>query len=174
MLEALGNLGDFVGGLAVVVTLVYLATQIRQNTSALRTASRQAVSSGYRETNRLRLSPGAARGWAMGLRDFGRLPFDESALFSTLIADEALFFQEAYALHESGQLDESTYRAYRAYLDWFSAIVATPGGFHWWETAGRPIYTPGMIEAVDARLAAGETLDILGMPGFLLDEEGAA
>jgi len=171
VLEALGNLGDFIGGIAVVVTLVYLATQIRQNTSALRTASRQAVSSGYRETNRLRLAPDAARAWAMGLRGFGSLPFAESAMFSTLIADESLFFQEAYALHESGQLDESTYRAY---LDWFSAIIATPGGTHWWETAGRPIYTPGMIDAVDARLAAGEVLDILEIPGFRLDEEGAA
>jgi len=36
MLDALGNIGDFVGGLAVVVTLVYLALQIRQNTAATR------------------------------------------------------------------------------------------------------------------------------------------
>ena len=35
MLEALGNLGDFVGGLAVVVTLAYLAVQVRQNTRQL-------------------------------------------------------------------------------------------------------------------------------------------
>ena len=33
MLEALGNLGDFVGGVAVIVTLLYLASQIRQNTT---------------------------------------------------------------------------------------------------------------------------------------------
>jgi hypothetical protein len=36
MLEELGNIGDFVGGLAVVVTLVYLALQIRQNTATTR------------------------------------------------------------------------------------------------------------------------------------------
>jgi hypothetical protein len=36
MLDELGNIGDFVGGLAVVVTLVYLALQIRQNTAATR------------------------------------------------------------------------------------------------------------------------------------------
>ena len=29
-LDALGNLGDFIGGIAVIVTLVYLANQIRQ------------------------------------------------------------------------------------------------------------------------------------------------
>ena len=39
-LEALGNLGDFIGGLAVIVTFLYLAAQIRQNTESVRAASR--------------------------------------------------------------------------------------------------------------------------------------
>ena len=30
MLEDIGNLGDFVGGIAVIITLIYLATQIPQ------------------------------------------------------------------------------------------------------------------------------------------------
>ena len=40
MLEDLGNLGEFVGGIGVVVTLVYLAIQIRQNTTQLQQNSR--------------------------------------------------------------------------------------------------------------------------------------
>jgi hypothetical protein len=36
MLDELGNIGDFVGDLGVVVPLVYLAFQIRQNTAATR------------------------------------------------------------------------------------------------------------------------------------------
>ena len=35
----LGALGDLVGGVAVLVTLVYLAIQLRQNTAAIQTAS---------------------------------------------------------------------------------------------------------------------------------------
>jgi hypothetical protein len=38
-LQELGSLGEAVGGLAVIVSLVYLALQIRQNTVALRSAS---------------------------------------------------------------------------------------------------------------------------------------
>ncbi len=56
MLEALGNIGDFVGGLGVVITLIYLAVQIRQNTrqmelntSAVKAAAYQA----HLETTRL-------------------------------------------------------------------------------------------------------------------------
>jgi hypothetical protein len=51
--ETLGNLGDFIGGIAVVVTLVYLAIQVRQNTIALRTASRQEIVRAFRDHNRL-------------------------------------------------------------------------------------------------------------------------
>ena len=34
--EDLGNVGDFVGGIGVIVTLIYLALQIRQNSQLLR------------------------------------------------------------------------------------------------------------------------------------------
>lgn len=54
MLDTLGNLGDFVGGIAVVITLIYLAVQVRQNTSALKAASWQEVVSGAREAAKLR------------------------------------------------------------------------------------------------------------------------
>ena len=36
MAQLLGNFGEFVGAIAVVVTLVYLSVQIRQNTIVLK------------------------------------------------------------------------------------------------------------------------------------------
>jgi len=33
--ELLGNLGDFVGGIIIIISLIYLARQVRQNTRAL-------------------------------------------------------------------------------------------------------------------------------------------
>ncbi len=106
-----------------------------------------------------------------GLASFPDQPFTDRHLFSTVIIDEALFFQGAFALYESGQLDESTYRAY---LDWFTSLVATPGGSVWWETTGRPIYTPGMVVAVDERLAAGGLHDVRALPAIRLDDTPAA
>jgi len=37
--QLLGNYGEFVGAIAVVVTLVYLTTQIRQNTNAVQSST---------------------------------------------------------------------------------------------------------------------------------------
>ena len=38
-LQALGNLGEFIGALGVVISLVYLAGQMSQNTTSVRAAS---------------------------------------------------------------------------------------------------------------------------------------
>ena len=167
MFEALGNLGDFVGGVGVVVTLLYLATQIRQNTNALQAAGRQAISDGYRESNRMRLPPEIGLAWANGLSVFPNQPHAERHLFFTVATDEALFFQTAFALRESGQLEEETYAAY---LAWFASVVTTPGGSVWWQTCGRPIFTPRMVSAVDERVAAGNLHDIRMIPGVRPDE----
>ena len=40
--DAIGAVGELVGAVAVVVTLVYLASQLRQNTKALRSSTYQA------------------------------------------------------------------------------------------------------------------------------------
>jgi hypothetical protein len=167
MLEALGDLGDFIGGIAVVVTLIYLAAQIRQNTIAIRTASRQEIASGYREANRILLDPTTARAFAEGLTVYPEQPFDDRNFFSTVFNDQALFFQGAFALQESGQLDDGTYSAY---LNWFVSLVVTPGGTHWWETVGRPIYSNGMVRAVDARLALGGLHDVRLLDAFKTDD----
>jgi hypothetical protein len=43
MIETLGNIGDFVGGIGVVITLAYLAVQVRQSAKAGQVAAAQAV-----------------------------------------------------------------------------------------------------------------------------------
>ena len=43
-LEDLGNLGEFIASIGVLITLIYLAIQIRQNTEATKIQTRQAIS----------------------------------------------------------------------------------------------------------------------------------
>jgi hypothetical protein len=162
-MEELGNLGDFVGGIAVVVTLIYLAIQVRQNTLALKASSWQEVVAGTRQAARLRGSPEMARAFAVGLASYPDMDDGNRARFSTQVTDEALNFQSIYALYQSKQLAEPVYNAY---LVWFAAIIATPGGTAWWEVIGRPIFVPDMVAAIDRRLAAGGLPDIRAMPGY--------
>ena len=157
MLEALGNLGDFLGGLAVIITLIYVAAQVRQNTAAVRSASRLEIASSWRAAGRLLLDPEVAHAYAQGLREYPDMPFKERIFFNAVIADHAVFFQGVFALHQAGQLDGETYNAY---LDWFACNVATPGGSAWWAEIGRPILVKSPANAVEARLAEGRLPDI--------------
>jgi hypothetical protein len=166
MLYALGNIGDFLGGIGVVITLAYLAVQVRQNTRALRTTSRQDVVDSYRTINRLMLDPSIARTFSLGLSSFPNLSFDERSRFGALMNEHALFFQAVYALHESGQLEDETYHAYR---EWIAAVMAAPGGTAWWEGA-RAVYTRSVVHALDERLKHGGLPDVLQFDGYRLDD----
>ena len=167
MLDTLGNLGDFIGGIAVVVTLIYLAMQLRQNTRALKAASWQGVVAGARDASRLRTKVANGPAWARGIASYPQMPAEELARFQAVLTDEALFFQGVYALYESNQLDE---QVYRAYLNWFCAIMATPGGCEWWRTIGQPIFVPAMVAAVNERLEEGGLIDIRALPGASIED----
>ena len=158
MLEVLGNLGDFIGGVAVIVTIIYLAIQVRGNTSALRTRSRQDIVESFRAFYRPLLeNPELSQVYLGGLRKFPDLPQPSRLQFAAYMNDHALHFQGAFALYESGALDEETYRAY---LDYFAAHLATPGGSAYWSET-RSLYPSHMAAALDERLSAGSlpTLD---------------
>ena len=58
-LEDLGNIGEFVAAVAVVVSLIYLAVQIRDNTRSLQAASLQSVLDGQRDHSFLPLAQSA-------------------------------------------------------------------------------------------------------------------
>ncbi len=49
--EAIGAVGEIVGAVAVVLTLVYLAVQLRQNTAAVSTSTYESVTSGFNSVN---------------------------------------------------------------------------------------------------------------------------
>ncbi len=82
-LEDLGNIGEFVGAIGVVVTLIYLAVQIRQNTKSLRSSTfQEAIRDAARSIDQLSREPGLTRTWFAGLRDFEALNQEERQLFA--------------------------------------------------------------------------------------------
>ena len=163
MLESLANIGEFVGGIAVLVTLVYLTIQIRSNTAAIQSASRENVAKEYREIASLHLDTDVSKAFSEGLRYYPNLPYEKLSKFSTLMSTEGLFFQGVYARYEEGQLEEETFQAY---LLWFSSLVSTPGGAAWFDEVARPIFMKRMIPVVDERVSKGDLPNLLEMPTY--------
>jgi hypothetical protein len=169
-IQDLGSLGEFVAAIATIATLVYLALQIRRNTTSVRAASRLEIASGWRAYNRLTLNPHTRLTYAKGLLQFPEMPFEERSLFGTLLGDHAVFIQGSFALYEEGQLEENTYQDY---LTWFACHVATPGGSAWWVET-REFLVKGAAAAIDARLAQGGLPDITQLNQLRLDDEPTA
>ena len=133
------------------------AIQVRQNTAALRTASRQEVVSGFREYNRLSFDSDIESAANSGVLLYPDMKDAERAKFSALMNDHALFFQGAYALYEAGTLEEETYQVY---LQYFSMWVCTPGGRNWWAEIS-PLYMQRMVSVVNEHISQGGVPDLL-------------
>ena len=152
-LEDLGNIGEFAAAVAVVVSLLYLALQMRQNTAVLRVGSRQAIVESYRSFNRPFISDATIGAvFAQGISSYPRLEEPDRTRFASLLIDQILHFQGALALHESGSLDDETFRAYR---DYAAALLSTPGGAAFWSHA-RITYPRHMVESLEERIQQGD------------------
>jgi hypothetical protein len=163
--EAIGSIGEIVGAIAVLASLAYLATQIRANTKSMETSSRQAVSNEFRAYNRF-LSDDPEH-FVKGINSYPEIPFETRSKFASQIHDLLLFFQSAFALYESGTLEDQTYDGY---LSFVAAVVDTPGGRALWREWAS-VYTSGMVRALDSRISEGSLPDIRSFAQFNFEWE---
>ena len=81
-LNDLANLGQIIGAVAVVVSLIYVALQIRQNTNAIRSAAAQTVHEHFASWYRLvAADPDLSQIVVNGLRDYSSLSEMQRARF---------------------------------------------------------------------------------------------
>lgn len=146
MLEALGNLGDFIGGIAVIATLLYLAVQVRQNTQLLR-ANALAVSSAANVSfnHLLGADPGAARVFQVGLEDFATLSGDEQRPFLNLLRASFTAHEHVFQQDERGLVDEAVWHQDRARA---LGVLALPHVKVWWEQR-KHAFHPSFADAID-------------------------
>jgi hypothetical protein len=100
-LNELGSLGEFISGLAVVVTLIYLALQIRHNTRAVRSSMHQDMNE-----STLRIAESVSDN-----ENVGRIVLKADEDYDNLTKEEFTRF-EAYAERVFGNF-ESVFYSYR-------------------------------------------------------------
>ena len=104
MLDELGNIGDFLGGIGVVVTLVYLAAQIRQNTAQLRANAESMRTAALDETQRsmnhwreaIIHRKDVAELWERGLSSGDQLDSADQIRFGLLLGELIYAWQAIY------------------------------------------------------------------------------
>ena len=129
-LEDLGNLGEFVGAIAVVASLIYLAVQVRQNTRSVRASTYQAVVSASADINAMIAQDETlARIFRLGLADVSELTDDERMRLDFFLGQWFNMFENLYLQREHGTIDAEFFDAKRdLILRWLSQ----PGLKKWW------------------------------------------
>ena len=104
--QLLGNYGEFVGAIAIVVTLFYLASQIRQANRGIRVASYYQTADHITSTMiPIASSPELSRIWNLGMADIDQLSQEDRDRFNMFMIvyfhqNEAQFFAEQHGFHD--------------------------------------------------------------------------
>jgi hypothetical protein len=131
--EAIGAIGEILGAIGVIVTLGYLAVQIRQNTRSLRAAAQQSfVEVNASFAGLLLNNDGMARVYRLGINDQSQPSEDELVQFDMLMVT---FFRDAQnLLLQQGTMDHEMWEGTMRNVLWH---MRQPGVLDWWKTRKR-------------------------------------
>ncbi len=125
-LQDWGAIGELVGGLAVIVTLIYLATQLRQTNKAIQSSSFHEVQNSLPYVNNWIISDiSMARIWRIGRDDPEQLSEDEFMQFSFFILSTFHVMETIFMQNEMGTVAPRLWNAERSSIDY---IFNSPGG----------------------------------------------
>ncbi|MEX0330742.1 MAG: hypothetical protein AB3N64_04900 [Puniceicoccaceae bacterium] len=103
--EAIAAVGQLVGALAVLFTLIYLAVQVRQNTAAVATATYESTMTGFNDINVVVAStPPLASLLDRGCQNPESLSSEEIVQFNFILRCYANQWWKLFKLYERGSL----------------------------------------------------------------------
>ncbi len=132
--ELLGNYGEFIGAIAVVVTLAYLTVQVRQSTLTSRASSRQTLIDGWANAQAsLQSDPALLRIYAKGIMRWSTMSNTEKTQFDVGMAQYLSNVQNGILLRNAGMLDQATLDTIAGFM---LSVIRCEGGAQWWRETG--------------------------------------
>ena len=126
--EAAGAIGEIVGAVAVVLTLVYLAVQIRENSRQLRLTSIMALNSLVNEGfDPIYNNDKNIHIWTTGMKSPDSLDESEKEIFLLFMSRLMNPFETAVE-HNQQVLGEE---AFERYVAFYRNLIEAPGGQAW-------------------------------------------
>jgi len=151
--EAVGSIAEAMGVVFVLVSILYLAVQIRQNTNAIKSGSHHAVTDSFSAVSTLiAQDTQMGRLWRLGIEGLGNLTEDEQTSFGFLCLMYMRVFETIYYQQKVGTMEAQLHQAEEQSLRWAFSL---PGYREWWQS--NPIsfsheyreYVASLIEQID-------------------------
>lgn len=145
--DALAAIAGIVAALAVALTVVYLAIQVRRNTLATRSQTYYLATNALAEAAALiGTDPQVTRIYRIGLTNPNDLTEDERMQFALLCVSQFRRYENLYFQYRTGLVDEDFWDGHRENILWF---FYRPGMQTWWKER-RLAFSKGFREYVES------------------------
>jgi len=150
-MEYMGNLGSMIGGLAIFVSLLYLAVETRVNTKAIRSAAMHSAATaaadatvelfGDRERANLMLK-------MMSPEDNSDISAADQLQFSNLAISSFIRFEDMFAQYDQGVVPDKMWQVRKRFA---RSLIEHPAWKPLWEMwKNSPIFIPEFVEEIEA------------------------
>ena len=149
--EVISAVSEILGAAGVIITVIYLAIQIRQNTRFVQGSTEQTLMS--QEIEVYALMATHADVYQRGCESLAGLSKAERIVFDNLVFSEMSQFYAGWVQHKSGLIDQGVWQAYdnSVFLN-----MTEPGFKQVWEEY-KYTYPRGFQDEVQAILDRGES-----------------
>lgn len=162
--NAVAAVASIISAIGVAISVVYLATQVRQSTQLARIDAQRDVIADLRDvTLPLVESPELARVFAIGIEDFGALAPQEQITFLHIAFQFGKAWESAYFYYQNGLVDEETWTAWTHVL---ASYVSGRGWRTYWSLRG-DVYAPEFQRFVESLPVPAQRIT----PGTILQSD---
>lgn len=150
--EAMGAIGEVVGAVGVIVSLLYLALQIRQSSNVTRSATRQAISTTQIElVMRIAENPDLRATIGRWYED-GSTPMQDDDICDFMLRRAMLrAYENQYHQFKYGTFDADMWNTYS---DGIKSTLLSAKGRAWWEM-NRSQYSSDFVSFVEHEILVG-------------------
>jgi len=146
--QLLGNYGEFVGAVGVVLSLLFVGYSIVQNTKATRAQTHQAITQSFMSIAEIISErPEAFAAGMSSSEEFGELTAGDKAYFVASIFGLFKYFELMFMQHRDGNTDDESWNAWSRHM---LMQFHQPGVQAWWslrETTFHPEFRKFLNES---------------------------
>lgn len=168
-LTQLSNLGEFIGGIGVLATLVYLAIQVHQTKEFVRLESAQSTTKDFQGLLIRMMDKDHMKLFRKGLNDFESMPKNDQARLHHLLFSGLMIGQSTYALGRRGAAEERIEQMVHIPN---AAILRCPGIAQWWSSA-KVAFPNDFVQYMDNQVASQSDTPFFyeNLPWYAWDED---
>ncbi len=145
--DAIGAFAELLGSIAVLVTIIYLARQIKQNSDIARVDAYRDMQKQWSEMRERTMDRDNLDVITRGLQGMANLDDYEKVRFLKLMGDEFAFLDTVMLMERKGLLD-AEYEVVEKFGAYYKNVLKQPGALEFWDTI-KDGTSPYLVEWVE-------------------------